>query len=214
MAPLTTTTAENARMDEVAANVTKWDKLKVKCTLGYVMWPIWPTPEKLWGQPNGRAMTQDRKTTMYKSFLVDGIQNAKNDTVILVVAKKSWIKQYLQVESLEGLSTADIPPLEWTNDGKVAFEDGKFCPVEGMGRRAGIQMLYELATKEIEMMTRELENGMAKKNGSGKMAERDKTAKMESIKFKTVDRDRKMMWALRIIDYGESRLWIGETGDD
>lgn len=190
-------------MDAIAADIMKWDKLKEKCTIGYVMWSIWPTPNNIWGKPNGRIMTQERMTGMYKSFLGSGIQNIKNDTVILVAAKKSWIKNYSDVKSIDGLATGDIPMLEWTDEGKEAFQHQQFCPVEGMGRRAGVQMLYEHRTKEIEVMQRELENPKVKKGETAETVEQKKKAKEESIEFKMSERHRKTLWALRIVDSGE-----------
>ena len=179
--------AEQLRMDAITAEVTKWDNLKAKCTIGYVMWSIWPTPNEIWGKPNGRVMTRERMTGMYKSFLGSGIQNIKNDTVILVVAKKSWIKNYLDVESIDGLTVGDIPMLEWTEEGKVEFQDRQFCPVEGMGRRAGVQLLYEHRTKEIEVMQRELERTKVKKGETEENIEQNKKVKQESIKFKMLE---------------------------
>lgn len=196
--------AEQLRMNEISVEVMKWDKLKAKCTIGYVMWSIWPTTNKIWGKPNGRVMTRERMTGMYKSFLLSGVQNVKNDTVILVTAKKSWIKNYLEAESIDGLGPGDLPMLEWTDEGQAAYDQGEFCPVEGMGRRAGVQMLYEHTTKEIGAMQRELERRKVKKGESIETVELENKAKEESINFKTLERDRKTLWALRIIDYGES----------
>src|SRR5882757_1497101 len=132
------TNPEPARMDAIAAEVTQWDRLKTECTQGYVMWAIWPSQDSLWGKPNGRVITPERRTEMYRSFLAFGIQNVKNDTVITVVAKKSWIKKYHQVASIDGLKPSDIPTLEWTTLGKAAFSRGEFCPSEGLGRRGGL----------------------------------------------------------------------------
>jgi hypothetical protein len=109
-------------MDDLAAEVARLDKLKVDCTTGYVIWSIWPMRDDIWGQPNGRKMTNERRSEMYKSFVGSGIQNVKNDTVIVVPAKKSWIKNALNVPSIDGLTTSDIPTLEWTDAGKEAFD--------------------------------------------------------------------------------------------
>jgi len=140
---------------------------------------------------------------MYRSFLAFGIQNVKNDTVITVVAKKSWIKKYHQVASIDGLKPSDIPTLEWTTLGKAAFSRGEFCPLEGLGRRGGLGKLYEEQTKKIAAMQRELERKKAKKGETEADVADWKRTKKEAIKYETATRDRQMLWALRIIDAGE-----------
>jgi len=178
----------DTRMDDLVAEAAKWDMLKKDCTIGYVMWSIWPGRNSLWGKPNGRKMTQERRARMYKSFLGEGIQNVKNDTVIVVAVKKSWIQTALQVASLEGLKAPDLPTLQWTEEGEEAFDQGEFCPVEGMGRRAGVGKLYESRTAQLEMMEKELEKMTQKKDESEDDFAKRKQTKQESIAFLTASR--------------------------
>jgi hypothetical protein len=203
------------RMTDLVAEVTRWDKLKTECTIGYVMWSIWPGRDDIWGQPNGRAMTEERRTDMYRSFLGAGIQNVRSDTVITVAVKKSWIKNVGEAMSLDGLTTEDIPMLEWTEEGKAAYERKEFCPLEGMGRRGGVSKMYEKMTAELKVMERELERMKLKKGGSESELSTRKESKNESIKFLKKTRERNTLWAMRLIDSGERLLDLSRSeGDD
>ena len=53
--------------------------------------------------------------------------------MIAVAVKKLWIMNSLDVSLIDGLMMSDIPMLQWTDEGREAFEQGEFCPLEGMG---------------------------------------------------------------------------------
>jgi hypothetical protein len=194
------------RMADIAEETAKWDKMKTECTFGYVIWSIWPGPEELWGQPNGRLMMEERRMEMYRSFLGAGIQNVRNDTVITVLVKKSWIKKVREAGSIDGLTSADIPMLEWTEEGQAAYDRKEFCPLEGMGRRGGVSKLYDKATTELKAMERELEGMKEKKGETESELSKRKGEKRESIKFLKELRERNTLWAMRLIDSGERPL--------
>ena len=163
-------TKTKTNYDALAGEVTKYDKLLKESTLGYVKAQIWGEGQlgASWGEINDRELSQvekkkvkslkilmgficqSQKTDMANLFKKNGIQQCRLNTVIKVAMKRTWLVGD-GLKEIEGLVIEEIPELDLTEDGKVACALGQVKPMEGLGRRGGIERIYEELTKDLEI---------------------------------------------------------------
>jgi hypothetical protein len=142
-----TTPANYLAVDAYEVEAREMDALKVKVTLGYARMQLYNGAfDFVWKKYNDRNITSARKREMYESFKENGVLVVKTDATISIAMDESWFKTPLYVGSLEGCRMEDIPELELTEEGQVAMEAEEFCPLEGLGRMGGVELLW----KEME----------------------------------------------------------------
>jgi hypothetical protein len=212
-------TKSKVNYNTVTEEVTKYDKLLKESTLGYVKAKIWGDGQLQaeWGVINDREITQvkkvinvksanklmvryqTRKTEMANSFKKNGIQRCRLDTIIKLAMKKTWLSG-TWVKDIEGMVIEEIPELELTDEGIMACALGEIKPMEGLGRRGGIEIVYEELIKELDIAKtkqKKISDGKRKTNDSAKveiaMEIEDLEAQLKSCPY----------WTFRIIDQGE-----------
>lgn len=195
-------------MEEKAEEVRAMAKLKDDTTLGYAKYRIWPFDKLCWGHINDRTIDRPRKVDMSHSYVQSGIQATKNDTCIALPMEPQWIScTPLKTQNLDVLQLGDIPELELTDEGLQALEEGLIQPLEGLGRRGGIEILYEQLTKEIVAMEKQLKklNDTKSKNGDKALENinEDIVALTESIAFQKERREEKTWWTFRLLNLCE-----------
>ena len=191
--------------EEKAGEVTKFDKLLKEASLGYYKARIWGPDEipGTWGAVNDREIKDPRKGTMQKSYKTEGIQRCRVDTVIKMAMKGSWLNGS-GVPDIEGRSIDEVPELELTEAGKEAGAAGLLKPLEGLGRRGGIEYVY----KELEASLNAARAKVTKIDGMKNISTQAKDEKLvlglEIIELRQ-QLEMCTYWTFRIIDGGEWR---------
>jgi hypothetical protein len=198
--------AIKSNYEEKAGEVTRYDKLLKEATVGYWKVKIWGEDEiaGVGGTVHDRSVTKTRKGDMAGSYKKNGIQRCRMDTTIKMAMKRRWINGN-GVGSVEGLSIDEVPELELTEEGKDAGAKGLLRPLEGLGRRGGLEVVHgELKSTLEGMNTR-----MKKINTSKTMTEKLKEEKIAlDLEIKEMERQLSICpyWTFRIIDSGECRM--------
>ena len=139
-------------MEQLGQEDLQMAALKAKMTLEYARFELWPMdkfPTKF-GDVNDQIITTERKVSMTESFKKSGVQQVKDDTCITIPVDPAWIViKLLITQSINGLALKVILILVLTEEGKKALVDGLIRPLEGMGRRGGLEYLYNELTARI-----------------------------------------------------------------
>jgi hypothetical protein len=202
--------ASKSNYEEKAGEVTKYDKLLKEATIGYFKAKIWGDDQipGAWGEVNDRVVKNARKGNMAVSFKQNGIQRCRVDTAIKMAMNRSWFDGN-GVASVEGISIDEVPELQLTEEGKEAGVQGKLKPLEGLGRRGGIEVVYG----EMDSALKTMEARIKKINAGKTMTDKLKEEKIElELQIQEVQGQLSICpyWTFRIINPGECRMKKGE----
>ena len=198
--------ATKSNYEEKAGEVTKYDKLLKEATIGYFKAKIWGEEQipGTWGEVNDRGVKKARKGNMALSFKQNGIQRCRIDTAIKMAMNRSWFEGQ-GVASVEGLSIDEVPELQLTEEGKDAGSEGNLQPLEGLGRRGGIEVVFGELKSELDGM----QGRMKKIDGAKTMTDKLKD-EMIALELEIQEVECQLSicpyWTFRIIDLGECRM--------
>lgn len=181
----------------------KLDALLERIMIGYVRYEIWgmQSDELSWGSVNDRPIDMGRKKMMLESLKKEGLQQARSDTVIKMLLRRSWFENNV-ITSLGGVGIKDVPLLVLTEAGKVAVQGNELKPLEGLGRRGGVELwMKELKEKLTGVNGKMKMISELKKKTAGHIEER---ASMEEQKNEIEEEiERAHWWTYQILDQGE-----------
>ena len=185
---------------EKEKKVIEMDVLKQKVTLGYGKYKLFIGQDQwAWGVVNDRGLTKGRQRDMLASFKSQGIQQIRSDTTIAVGMRKSWIEGNLG-ETVVGKNVESLVELKLSDEGKMAVKEGKVQPLEGLGRRGGVELYRAELNKEIGQLKGQLEKMQGKKGE----IDHETIGKLKGlIKTKEGEFERSNWWAFRVLDLGE-----------
>jgi hypothetical protein len=124
-------------------------RLLIEHTIGYVRVNVYkPAFPIKWADVNDREMIAPRGTKMMKSFIAHGIESTLIERTIRVAMRPEWLTANA-LESPEGLKIMELPILTLTAEGTEAANAGQIRPVEGMGRRGGVEGYCAMVAKQI-----------------------------------------------------------------
>lgn len=133
---------------------------------------------------------------MANSFRKNGVQRCRRDTVIKMAMKRTWIEGE-GLKEIEGMVIEEVPKLELTDEGVNA---GNLKPMEGLGRRGGIEVLYDEMTKALEI-ARSKQKKL--QNTKRKITDGEKIAIDMEVDDLAEDLKQCPYWTFRIVDQGK-----------
>lgn len=142
---------------------------------------------------------QSQKIEMANSFKKNGIQRCRIDTVIKVGMKREWLKE-VESKEIEGLAITEIPEMNLTDNGKVASIAGEIKPMEGLGRRGGIEILFKEYEKELGILRSKRKKVEKKPKNKSDEEKLGLDVQIEELEEKLKECP---YWTFRVIDQGE-----------
>jgi hypothetical protein len=143
---------------------------------------------------------------MANSFRKNGIQRCRIDTVIKVSMKRIWLEGEGS-KDIEGTSIEEIPQLKLTDAGKQACASGQIKPMEGLGRRGGIEVLFNEYKKDLQTA-----QARQKKLKDKKQRTEKNESDITLLEGKISELEEKLKecttWTFRVIDQGENVIYI------
>lgn len=188
----------------------KYTKILRDCTIGhaklqlvekpYFEKPLKDTIDMGRAKINDREINAARTAGMVDSLDRLGFLRMDRNVVIIMVVNKSWFSTEL-LKDIEGASNEDVPFLKLTKEGIQAMKDGKWNPVEGLGRRSGAEAYVEqrdrLRTMVLEKIQK-LQSVPHPENNAGQIEELQKmVARLEA------EAENASWWTFRLIDEGK-----------
>ena len=185
---------------------SKLDALLTKITIGYVRYQIWgkESDDLSWGSVNDRTIDMTRKKQMYESLKKEGPQQARGDTVIKMLMRRSWYSNSV-IAGLGGVRIKEVPLLELTEEGRKATKEKQLRPLEGLGRRGGVELLIQAMKEKVKG-----KNERIKKIGEMKTqteANTEEKGKLEEERKELEELiEEAQWWTFCILDLGERKF--------
>lgn len=166
-------------------------------TMGFVRIQVYkPETDMKWAFINDRSMNTTRGNDMVVSFKAHGIEATFVERAIRIALKPSWIEGEM-IDSTEGLRILEVPILSLTAEGVEARKAGLFQPLEGMGRRGGVQGYCAELDKEIRMLNAKIDRLKGEKSSTARLAAISQRDELQD------HLDESSWWTFRVLNRGK-----------
>lgn len=153
---------------------------------------------------NDRPITEERTQGMMASFASQGFSRSEGKALRMAL-KNEWYTTKL-ADRIEGVAQPEdsVPWIEFTAAGQKAAEEGLFNPVEGLGRRTGVELYIKI---RLDAIAQEKKRLAKYKEQPEKRGEDIKECRLAIARLRA-DVEHASWWPFRIIDWGESITYL------
>ena len=120
-------------------------------TIRYAWYSIWGPESDLlvWGSINDQTIDLGQKKKMFESLKQEGPQQAKGDTVIKIMMRKSWYGNEV-MEKISGTRIMEVPLMRLSEVGKEAEKNKELKPLEGLERKGGVELWVQWMKEDLK----------------------------------------------------------------